>query len=288
MRALGASFHAAAEGADAAERIFGILHTAPAGAPGVDAPSGPASDLSHDVIRFENVVSHPDARMALDGVTFDLAPGETLALVGPSGGGKSTVARLLLGFAAPDGGRITVGDTPLSAVPPAVWRRQVAWVPQSPALFAGTIADNIRLGCPAAPDREVERAARLADLHDTIATLPYGYETPIGEGGARLSGGQAQRLALARAFLVDAPLVILDEATTHLDPVQQARLTATIRRLTAGRTALIIAHHLATVEHADRVLVLDGGRVVERGAPGDLRMGDGVFAGLVAAAEGAR
>jgi thiol reductant ABC exporter CydD subunit len=288
MRALGASFHAAAEGADAAERIFGILHTLPAGVPAADAAPIPAPDLSRDVIRFAGVACHPEARVALDGVTFDLAPGETVALVGPSGGGKSTVARLLLGFAAPDGGHITVGDIPLSAVPPAAWRRQVAWVPQSPALFAGTIADNIRLGCPDAPDREVERAARMADLHDTIATLPHGYATPVGEGGARLSGGQAQRLALARAFLVDAPLVILDEATTHLDPVQQARLTATIRRLTADRTALIIAHHLATVEHADRVLVLDGGRIVERGAPGDLRAADGAFAGLIAAAEGAR
>ncbi len=288
MRALGTSFHAAAEGADAAGRIFGILHTAPASISGGDAPPIPAPDLSRDVIRFTGVTSHPDRRVALDGVTFDLAPGETLALVGPSGGGKSTVARLLLGFAVPDGGRIMVGNTPLEAVPPAVWRRQVAWVPQSPALFAGTIADNIRLGCPAASDREVEQAARLADLHDTIATLPHGYATPVGEGGVRLSGGQAQRLALARAFLVDAPLIILDEATTHLDPVQQARLTATIRRLTAGRTGLIIAHHLATVEHADRVLVLDGGRIVERGAPGDLRAAGGAFAGLIGAAEGAR
>jgi thiol reductant ABC exporter CydD subunit len=288
MRALGASFHAAAEGADAAGRIFDILHAAPAIASGAGTPPGPAPDLSRDVIRFERVTCHPDGRVALDGVTFDLAPGEAVALVGPSGGGKSTVARLLLGFAAPDGGRITVGDIPLSAVPPAVWRRQVAWVPQSPALFAGTIADNIRLGCPDAPDREVERAARLADLHGTIAALPHGYATPIGEGGARLSGGQAQRLALARAFLVDAPLVILDEATAHLDPVQQTSLTATIRRLTAGRTTLIIAHHLATVEHADRVLVLDGGRIIERGAPRDLQAGGGVFARLVAAAEGAR
>lgn len=288
MRALGASFHAAAEGADAAERVFAILHATPAIASGADIPSTPAPDLSQDVIHFEGVTSHPDGRVALDGVTFDLAPGETVALVGPSGGGKSTVAHLLLGFAAPDGGRIRVGDMLLSAVSPAVWRRQVAWVPQSPALFAGSIADNIRLGCPDAPDRDVERAARLADLHDTIAALPRGYATQVGEGGARLSGGQAQRLALARAFLVDAPIVILDEATTHLDPAQQTRLTATIRRLTAGRTALIIAHHLATVEHADRVLVLDGGRIVERGAPRDLRARGGAFAGLLAAAEGAR
>ncbi|MEJ2149916.1 MAG: ABC transporter ATP-binding protein [Chloroflexota bacterium] len=167
------------------------------------------------------------------------------------------------------------------------WRRQIVWVPQAPALFAGSVADNVRLGRPGAPDRDVVHAARLADLHDTIAALPLGYQTPIGEGGVRLSRGQAQRLALARAFLVDSPLVILDEATTHLDPVQQTRLTETIHRLTADRTALIIAHHLPTVDHADRVLVLDAGRVVEQGAPHDLRGRGGVFAGLLDAAEGA-
>jgi ATP-binding cassette subfamily C protein CydD len=308
MRALGTSFHAAAEGADAAERIFAILHTQPAIstpdavtregrgeiylAPPVrlphEQPTPHPFDLSRDVIRFTQVASYPGERRALDGVTFSLAPGETVALVGPSGAGKSTVAHLLLRFLEPDAGQIAIGDTPLTAIPLADWRRGIVWVPQAPALFAGSVADNVRLGRPNAPEEDVIRAAQLADLHDTIAALPQGYQTPIGEGGARLSRGQAQRLALARAFLVDAPLVILDEATTHLDPVQQTRLTETIDRLTADRTALVIAHHLATVERADRVLVLDAGRIVEEGAPHDLRRRGGPFAGLIAAAEETR
>jgi len=297
MRALGASFHAAAEGADAAERIFGILYTQPTVSVEPDGrvggkgarPSSPAPsfDLKRDVIRFTQVTCYPGERRALDGITFDLAPGETVALVGSSGAGKSTVAHLLLRFLEPDGGQIAVGGTPLAAIPLDYWRRQIVWVPQAPALFAGSVADNIRLGRPDAPDQDVMHAARMADLHDTIAALPLGYQTPIGEGGARLSRGQAQRLALARVFLVDSPLVILDEATTHLDPVQQTRLTETIHRLTADRTALIIAHHLPTVDHADRVLVLDAGRVVEQGAPHDLRGRGSVFTGLLDAAEGA-
>jgi ATP-binding cassette subfamily C protein CydD len=287
MRALGTSFHAAAEGADAAERIFGILHTQPPVSAEPDTAAVQPFNLKRDVIRFSQVTCYPGERRALDGITFDLAPGETLALVGPSGAGKSTVAHLLLRFLEPDAGEITVGGAPLAAIPLDRWRRGIVWVPQAPALFAGSVADNIRLGRPDAPEEDVMHAALLADLHNTVSALPQGYQTPIGEGGTRLSRGQAQRLALARAFLVDAPLVILDEATTHLDPIQQARLTETIHRLTADRTALIIAHHLPTVDHADRVLVLDAGQIVEQGAPGDLRERGGFFAGLVGTAEGA-
>lgn len=287
MRALGMSFHAAAEGADAAERIFSILYTQPPVTAKLNASVTRPFNLDKDVIHFRQITCYPGERIALDGITFSLAPGETVALVGPSGAGKSTVAHLLLRFLEPDSGQITIGDTPLTAIPPAEWRRQIVWVSQTPALFAGSVADNIRLGRPDSPERDVMHAAMLADLHDTITALPQGYQTPIGEGGMRLSSGQAQRLALARAFLVDAPLVILDEATTHLDPVQQTRLTEAICRLTINRTALIIAHHLSTVNHADRVLVLDDGRLVEQGMPRDLRRRGGIFAGLINATEGA-
>jgi ATP-binding cassette subfamily C protein CydD len=288
LRELGISFHAAAEGADAAERIFSILQTQSSVSVGPDTRPQHPFDLSRDVIRFSQVACYPGERRALDGITFSLEPGETVALVGPSGAGKTTVAHLLLRFFDPDNGQITVGGTLLTAIPPDAWRRPIVWVPQAPTLFAGSVADNIRLGCPDAPDQDVMYAARLADLHDTVVALPQAYQTPVGEGGVRLSRGQAQRLALARAFLVDAPLVILDEAIAHLDPTQQIRLTQTIHRLTINRTALIIAHHLATIDFADRVLVLDAGRIVEQGAPRDLRGKGGVFADLISAAGAAR
>jgi ABC-type transport system involved in cytochrome bd biosynthesis fused ATPase/permease subunit len=296
LRALGASFHAAQEGADAAGRIFAILHTEPShrSASSLSTPASrftqdvesPVSELKMDTpIHFRDVTVRHAGRTALSGVTFCIKPGETLALVGASGAGKSTIAHLLLRFVTPTTGQILVGGRPLAEIPLACWRQQIAWVPQSPALFAGTIAENIRLGQPDASEADVVRAAKLADLHTTVTALPHSYDTFIGEGGARLSGGQAQRLALARAFLVDTPFAILDEATAHLDPTQQARLTASISRLTAGRTVLIIAHQLATIIRADRVLVLDGGRLVEKGTPDDLRRSDGWFARL-ASAEG--
>lgn len=284
LRALGMSFHAAAEGADAAERIFSILHTRPPVSRGPDTNPQYPFDLSQDVIRFSRVACYPGERRALDGITFSLEPGKTVALVGPSGAGKTTVAHLLLSFFDPDDGEITVGNIPLSDTPIDEWRRQIVWVPQAPTLFAGSVADNIRLGRPDASEQDVMHAARLANLHDTVVALPQGYQTPVGEGGVRLSRGQAQRLALARAFLVDAPLVILDEATAHLDPTQQRQLTQTIHRLTVKRTALIIAHHLATIDFADRVLVLDAGRIVEQGTPRDLHENGGAFADLIGAA----
>ena len=206
-----------------------------------------------------------DDRPALDGVSFTIHAGQKIALVGRSGAGKSTVAQLLLRFIEPSGGRITVNGADLAAIPADVWREQVAWVPQMPYLFAGSVADNIRLARPDAPLEDVIRAAQQAHADPFIRALPDGYDTPIGERGARLSGGQAQRIALARAFLKDAPLLILDEATSHLDPDTEAEIQAAIRALMHHRTVLIIAHRLNTVRDADQIVVLDQGHVAEIG-----------------------
>jgi len=209
--------------------------------------------------------------------------GQKVALVGPSGAGKSTVAYLLLRFLEPDRGTITAGGRPLAALDPAAWRRQVAWVPQNPSLFYGTVADNIRLARPRAGPDEVIWAARQAHAHEFVARLPQGYDTLLGERGARLSGGQGQRLALARAFLQDAPLLLLDEATANLDPEVEQLIQEALERLLRGRTALIIAHRLHTIYHADRILVLDAGRVVEEGSHGELLSREGLYKRLVTA-----
>ena len=174
-----------------------------------------------------------------------------MALVGPTGAGKSTVAALLLRFLTPDRGTILVGGVPLNALAPAAWRAQVAWVPQQPHLFQGTVADNIRLARPDAPPDAVEEAARAANAHEFICRLPRGYDTELGEQGARLSGGQRQRIAIARAFLKDAPLLILDEATAHLDTRNEALIRAALRDLLLGRTTLLIAHRLRLAYDAD-------------------------------------
>jgi ABC-type multidrug transport system fused ATPase/permease subunit len=291
------SFHAATSGVSAAERIFEVLGREPANLHnrvGEGLRPSPTTPIRDDKppglpgpIRFERVsvvYSAADgARQALDGVSFAIEPGQTVALVGATGAGKSTVAGLLLRFLEPDSGSITVGGQPLADWSPADWRSRLAWVPQQPHLFAASAADNIRLGRPDASLDAVQEAARLAQADTFIRALPQGYDTPLGERGARLSGGQAQRIALARAFLLDAPLVILDEPTAHLDPALQTQLDDSIRRLVAGKTALIVAHHLSTVTRADRVIVLEGGQVVESGTHQALLAAGGSYARLVAA-----
>ncbi|MGD2205722.1 MAG: thiol reductant ABC exporter subunit CydD, partial [Anaerolineae bacterium] len=274
LRMLGARFHAGMGGLAAAERIFEVLET-----PVAECKSG----IGKPGICFDSVhyAYNDGQRPALGGLSFDVSPGETVALVGPSGAGKSTVAYLLLRFVEPDRGKITLGDQPLAA-----WREQIAWVPQNPYLFHGTVAENIRLGRPDATPDEVTRAARQAHAHQFIQALPQGYDTNIGERGARLSGGEAQRLALARAFLKDAPLLILDEATANLDPAIEALVQETLVRLMRGRTVILIAHRLSTVLHADRILVMDGGRVVEEGTHAVLMERDGLYRRLVCAATG--
>ena len=185
-------------------------------------------------------------------------------MVGPSGGGKSTLVSLLLRLADPDAGSIFCDGVDLREVAPAAWRRQLAWVPQRPTLFAGTVAENIALGRPEAGRGAIERAAMEAGLGPVLAVLPGHLEARIGEGGRRLSAGQAQRVGLARAFLLDAPLLILDEPTAHLDAATEAGVVAAIERLAAGRTALIVAHREAAVRGADRVVELRDGRIAPR------------------------
>ena len=258
LRQLGARFHAGMEGISAAQRIFAILDRSP------ETPGGsrPAPEPPF-TITFENVhAAYGDEREpALKGVSFTLEPGSRSALTGPSGAGKSTVLQLLLGFLRPTAGRILVNGLPLDSFTIESWRSHIAWVPQNPYLFYDTVAGNIRLGRPGASRAEVEEAARLACAHDFITALSQGYETVVGEQGVRLSGGQAQRIALARAFLQDAPLLLMDEPTSQLDPRTEAELQQATARLLAGRTALIIAHRESTIAGADQILRLCEGEL---------------------------
>ena len=268
LRRLGADFHAGLAGMTAAHRLFALLE-APAPAPPAITTPMPASPT----IELEEVsYAYPGdggrgsaARPALTSVNLTIEPGEKLAVVGPSGAGKSTLARVLLRFVEPDSGRLVASGVPAKTIDPGDWRRAMAWVPQRPYLFADTVAANIRFARPEADRIEVAAAARHALAEEFIAELPAGYDTSIGERGALLSGGQARRIALARAFLADAPLLILDEPTADLDPRLQAELDVALEDLLTGRSALIIAHRVPTVIAADRVVVLDGGRVADHG-----------------------
>ncbi|TAL71494.1 MAG: ATP-binding cassette domain-containing protein [Rhodanobacter sp.] len=234
-------------------------------------------------LRFEHVGFHyptrPDAPALRD---FDLAiaPGETVALVGPSGAGKSTVLALLLRFYDPQTGRITLDGVDLRAIALPALRGAIALVPQETAIFAGSAADNIRFGRAEASDADVVAAAQAAEADDFIAALPDGYAAELGERGTRLSGGQRQRIAIARAILRDAPLLLLDEATSALDAQSEAAIQQALARLEHGRTTLVIAHRLATVQRADRIVVLDGGRIVAQGTHASLLAEDGLYAEL--------
>jgi thiol reductant ABC exporter CydD subunit len=307
LRLLGTRFHAGTAGVTAARRIFEILDT-PLPAPTGDRRPQTADKFNKDAavhvkatakktahssrpleIRFTDVhYAYDDGqRPALKGVSFTIKTGQKIALVGPSGAGKSTIAHLLLGFIAPTQGLITVDGVPLTELNMAAWRAHLAWVPQQPYLFHASVNDNIRLARPEATLDQVVRAGRQAQAHDFIEALPQGYETIIGERGARLSGGQAQRLALARAFLKDAPFLILDEATANLDPLHEVQIQAALQQLMQGRTALIIAHRLSTVYTADKILVMLGGQVVETGSHVSLVQQPGLYRRLVTAYGGA-
>ena len=252
LRAVGAQFHASMEGAAAAGRVFEILDTTPAteSSPAPAPRPGPAirADFRRQEIRLAGVtVVYPDRdRPALDGISLTIAPGDRIVLTGPSGAGKSTLLAVLLRFVAPAAGTIEVAGpgvaAGLAATDVEQWRSQLAWVPQRPYLFTGTAADNIALGQAAASRTAIRRAALLAGAAEFIEGLPAGYDTPLGEHGLRLSAGQRQRIALARAFLRDAPVLLLDEPAAHLDPDGAGHVGAALETALADRTVILVSH----------------------------------------------
>jgi ATP-binding cassette, subfamily C, bacterial CydD len=266
LRAVGMHFHASIEGATAAGRVCDIIETPPSPVSAASPGAGPAvtPDLRHDDITLDAVsLTYPGRdRPALAGVSMTIRPGDQIMVTGPSGAGKSSLLGLLLRFTEPTGGRITVGGADLARVDAGSWRRQVAWVPQRPYLFAATVADNIGLGQPGASRSDVARAATLAGAEEFIEALPQEYDTPLGEHALRLSAGQRQRIALARAFLRDAPLLLLDEPTAHLDPLVAAQILAVIQTLMAGRTVILVTHRHGWHGDTDRVLRLQDGRLL--------------------------
>jgi thiol reductant ABC exporter CydD subunit len=254
LRLLGANYHASAEGVSAAERVFEVLERPePPRGMRTDVPDPAASGLS---VQGLTVARSGRAEPVLDGLSLSVAPGEVLAVTGPSGCGKSTLLGVLLGLVAPDGGSVSVGGLALSELDLDAWRARVAWVPQRPRLFSASIAENVRLGRPDASPEELLEAVANAGLLDVIARLPRGLDTALGERGAGLSAGERQRIALARAFLRDASLLLLDEPTANLDGETEEAVLDAVGRLVRGRTTVIAAHRPALVALADHVLPL--------------------------------
>lgn len=282
LRELGVHRHAGMEGKAAAERIFEILDT-PVPADGtLQENLAGGLEISFSGVRF----AYPGRDLpALDGLTLTLPAGSRTAVVGRSGSGKSTLAGLILRFLEPDEGVISANGVPVGDLPAETWREHVALVPQRPHLFYGSVLENIRLARPDASRSEVERAAELAGAARFIRRMPHGYDTQIGERGQRLSGGEAQRLAIARAFLKDAPLLVMDEPTSSLDPESERLVRDALESLARGRTSLIVAHRLNTVRTAERIVVLHEGRVAQTGTHAGLLERKGHYSLLVGAYE---
>jgi thiol reductant ABC exporter, CydD subunit len=281
LRTLGLNFHASLAGVNAAERIFTIM----------DRPVLNNNESLKNIvlssnfdISFEQVglTYQQGESPALKSLNLSIHSGERIALVGSSGAGKTSIAQLLLRFIKPTEGKIFVDGDLLETISLENWRDQIAYVPQHPYLFSGSVAENILLGRPSATVEELTRAAQAGAAHEFIMKLPEGYQTILGEGGTRLSGGQAQRIALARAFLKDAPLLILDEATSSLDSESEYAVQRALQQLLERKTALIIAHRLSTVRQADRIFVLEQGKIVEQGKHEELIRGRGVYYHMVA------
>jgi subfamily B ATP-binding cassette protein MsbA len=277
MSQLYSTFNSAA---GASERLFELLDTEPDLA---DAPTAaPLPPVDGHVV-FEDVTfAYEEGRPVLHDISLDVAAGTTVALVGPSGAGKSTLVGLIPRFYDPQQGRITVDGHDLRTVTRASLREQIAAVAQEVHLFNTSIRENIRYGRLDADDAAVEAAARAANAHDFIVDLPDGYDAAVGERGVKLSGGQRQRVAIARALLRDARLLLLDEATSSLDSASEALVQEALERLMEGRTTFIIAHRLSTVQTADRIVVLDEGRVVQTGTHEALVQQDGLYRDLAA------
>ena len=292
FRQLGAHHHAAMEGVAAMRDLLtrGIdTETSPADSPAradVDTPerpyagAGPTAGPASVTIRGVRARYPGSERDALRGLDLDIGPGGVTALVGPTGSGKSSVARLLIGTLAPSAGTVLLDGAPHDAVAPEAWRARLAFVPQRPHLFAGSVLDNLRLARPDATPEEVAQAARLAEADAFVRALPSGYATVLGEAGRDLSGGERQRLAIARAFVRRADLVILDEISAHLDAATEEALTRAVDRLARRSTVLVIAHRLATVRRADHIAVVSRGRVVEHGTHDELLARPGLYARL--------
>ena len=281
MRELRSVLHQGMVGMSAAQGIYQILDAAPLVQ---DAPQQAQLSQLTPSISFEQVGFHyPGTKRGIhNGLDFAIRPGERIGIVGGSGGGKSSIVRLLLRFYDPDQGRITIGGRDLKSLPFAEIRRLIAVVNQDTFLFHGTIGENIRMGRPDATEAQVIDAARAANIHDFIAGLPQGYDTLIGEKGIKLSGGQRQRVAIARALLRDAPILVLDEALSAVDAENEAVIQSALDRLMQGRTTLILAHRLSSIIDCDRILVLDQGRVAESGSHAILMQKGGVYARLMA------
>lgn len=276
LRNMGTQYHARMEAIGAAEQIV-ALYDMPV--PGVGGPrSGQRIDRLAEVA-FEEVAFAYDAEQTvLEDISFTIHRGQRVALVGPSGAGKTTVSQLLLGFIRPTQGRVCGNGVDLHDINPEDWLGRVAWLAQRPTLFHGSIGDNIKLGWPEASEETVRHAAQQANAAAFIERLPRGYDTPVGDRGQGLSGGEIQRIALARAFLKDADLVVLDEASASLDPDTEALITQAVERLARDRAMLVIAHRLTTVRRADHIIVLERGRLVEQGDHDSLLARNGRYA----------
>lgn len=284
LRNFGAQNHARMEAVGAAENIIRILNM-PSPRPINQAAR---ESRAQNNLRFQGGIefngvhfAYEKGRPALSALSLRVEPGEHIAIVGPSGSGKSTLANVLLGFCYPDTGIIRVGDQELRADILGGWRESISWIPQKVRLFHGTVADNIRLGAPKISDAAVLAAADAADARDFIEALPQGFSTLIGDGGQELSGGQAQRIGIARALVRNTPYLLLDEPTAHLDRESEERVSNALQKLVVGRTVISIAHRLQTVRQADRIVVLNDGFVVQSGRYSALATRPGVFAELL-------